>query len=383
MKFLCVPGGLVDSPNDDILYEIHIHNSMQTIGPLDLQVGFTLEKSVMMAVVLHPLPGNIRDSMPKIDVSAEAFQHGVWIRGGIFPWNDMGASSPSLHDIRVLTPTSTSPTILTSLGNVLLMSAGHIVLGNLVISAVDLTIPDPSCELSIPPFGKPLLPTAPVPMPAISVPIISISAGTVPPPAAVVSLEPQIDHAISAAIVTHWVTDKKSSIAIPKKAIGKRSHVSRSISKVTIADPRKGMPAHTYSKGDICTLIMAFSEKVAPGEVLFERNVFLSRPTKINMTYHNAAGKKKPHKSFPDLLDWLHAKQSLNFFVEMRTKCMDYLSSSDLASLGQPPMQPSTPIIPMVGAAVSTSPHGDEAELLLASDSEADDALVVGSDVDE
>ena len=23
MKFLCVPGGLVDSPNDDILYEMH------------------------------------------------------------------------------------------------------------------------------------------------------------------------------------------------------------------------------------------------------------------------------------------------------------------------------------------------------------------------
>ena len=34
MKFLCVPGGLVDSPNDDILYEMQIHNTMQTIGPL-------------------------------------------------------------------------------------------------------------------------------------------------------------------------------------------------------------------------------------------------------------------------------------------------------------------------------------------------------------
>ena len=149
MKFLCVPGGLVDSPNDDILYEMQMHNTMQTIGPLDMQVGFTLDKSSMMAVVLHPLPGNIRDSMPKIDVSPQACQHGVWIRGGIFPWNDMRASSPALHDIRVLTPTAKQPAILTSLGNVLLMSAGQVVLGNLVIAAVDPTIPDPSCELSI------------------------------------------------------------------------------------------------------------------------------------------------------------------------------------------------------------------------------------------
>ena len=65
MKFLCVPGGLVDSPNDDILYEMQMHNTMQTIGPLDMQVGFTLDKSSMMAVVLHPLPGNIRDSCPR------------------------------------------------------------------------------------------------------------------------------------------------------------------------------------------------------------------------------------------------------------------------------------------------------------------------------
>ena len=121
MKFLCVPGGLVDSPNDDILYEMQMHNTMQTIGPLDMQVGFTLDKSSMMAVVLHPLPGNIRDSMPKMDVSPQAFQHGVWIRGGIFPWNDMKASSPALHDIRVLTPTAKQPAILTSLGNILLM----------------------------------------------------------------------------------------------------------------------------------------------------------------------------------------------------------------------------------------------------------------------
>ena len=158
-------------------------------------------------------------------------------------------------------------------------------------------------------------------------------------------------------------------------------HVKRSIGKVTVADPRKGMFGRTYSKGDLGTLVMAFSEKVAPGEVLFERNVFPSRPTMMRMTYQNAAGKKKLHKSFSDLLDWLHAKQPLNFFVEMRTKCMDYLSSSDLASLGQPPMQPSTPMNPTVAAAASASPHGDEADLLLASDSE--DELVVGSDADE
>jgi hypothetical protein len=60
---------------------------------------------------------------------------------------------------------------------------------------------------------------------------------------------------------------------------------------------------------------------------------------------------------------------------------MDYLSASDLASLGQQPM-PSTPspIIPTIGAAASSSPHGDAAEMLLGSDSEDDDELVVGSD---
>ena len=65
----------------------------------------------------------------------------------------------------------------------------------------------------------------------------------------------------------------------------------------------------------------------------------------MRMSYQNAAGKKKLHKSFSDLLDWLHTKQPLNFFVEMRTKCMGYLSPSDLAFLGQQPM-PSTLIIP-------------------------------------
>ena len=103
----------------------------------------------------------------------------------------------------------------------------------------------------------------------------------------------------------------------------------------------------------------------------------------MRMTYQNAAGKKKLHKSFSDLLDWLHAKQPLNFYIGMRTKCMDYLSPSDLASLGQSPIQPSTPIVPTIGAAASASPHGDEAELMLASDSEDDDELVVGSDAEE
>ena len=300
------------------------------------------------------------------------------------------ASSPALHDIRVLTPTAKQPAILTSLGNVLLMSAGQVVLGNLVISAVDPTIPDPSCELSIPLFGKPLPPAAPVPMPA-SLPVIPMSTATAPPPAVVAAPPPAVvaapstmDSAISAT--THSVADSKI-VGIPKKAIVKKAlprvpHVKRSIGKVTVADPRKGMLGRTYSKGDLGTLVMAFSEKVAPGEVLeFERNVFPSRPTMMRMTYQNAAGKKKLHKSFSDLLDWLHAKQPLNFFVEMRTKCMDYLSSSDLASLGQPPMQPSTPMNPTAGAAASASPHGDEADLLLASDSE--DELVVGSDADE
>ena len=378
MKFLCVSGGLVDSPSDDILYEVQMHESMQTIGPLDMQIGFTVEKRGMMAVVLHPLPGNVRDSMPKMDVSPQAFQHGVWIRGGIFPWNDMKASSPALHDIRVLTPTAKQPAILTSLGNILLMSAGQVTLGNLVICAVDPTIPDPSCELSISSVGKPLPPAA---APPIIMPVLPITP--LPPLAVATPAAPPID---SSATTTHSVADSKP-FGIPKKAITKKAlprvpHVKRSIGKVAVADPRKGMLVRTYSKGDLGTLIMAFSEKVAPGEVLFERNVFPSRPTMMRMTYQNDAGKKKLHKSFSDLLDWLHAKQPLNFYIEMRTKCMDYLSPSDLASLGQPPMQPSTPN-PTASAAASASPHGDEADLLLASDSEDDDELVVGSDAEE
>ena len=184
-----------------------------------------------------------------------------------------------------------------------------------------------------------------------------------PPPVATLAALPT-DSAISAT--THSVADSKPvGMGIPKKAIAKKAlprvpHVKRSIGKVTVADPGKGMIGRTYSKGDLGTLVMAFSEKVAPGEVLFERNVFASRPTLMRMTYHTAAGKKKLHKSFSDILDWLHAKQPLNFFVEMRTKCMDYLSFSDLASLGQAPMQPSTPMNPTASAAASaSSPHGD------------------------
>ena len=97
------------------------------------------------------------------------------------------------------------------------------------------------------------------------------------------------------------------------------------------------------------------------------------------MSWHSLNGKKKLHKSLTDLLDWLHAKQSLDFFVEMRTKCMDYLSSSDLAALGM--QQPSTPINLSVGATVaSASPHGDEAEVLLRSDSEEEEDDVVDDD---
>ena len=98
----------------------------------------------------------------------------------------------------------------------------------------------------------------------------------------------------------------------------------------------------------------------------------------MRMTYHNAVGKKKLHKSFSDILDWLHAKQPLNFFVEMRTKCMDYLSPSDLATLGQP--APTTPTMLAICASSSASPRGDEANLLLGgSDSEDEDVVVSGS----
>ena len=243
MKFLCVPGGLVDAPNDDILYEVQVHNTMQTIGPLDMQIGFTLDMSSMMAVVLHPLPGNVRDSMPKMNVSPEAFQHGIWIRGGIFPWNDTNASSPAAHDIRVLTPTAKQPAILTFLGNILLMSAGQVALGNLVICAVDPTIPDSSCELSIAPFGKPLPPTA---APPIFMPVLPI---TPPLPSLAALAAPPID----SSVTTHSVADSKP-VGVPKKAIAKKAlprvpHVKRSIGKVTVADPRKSMIGRTYSKG--------------------------------------------------------------------------------------------------------------------------------------
>ena len=99
----------------------------------------------------------------------------------------------------------------------------------------------------------------------------------------------------------------------------------------------------------------------------------------MRMTYRNEAGKKKLHKSFSDILDWLHAKQPLNFFVEMRTKCMDYLSPSDLATLGQP--APTTPTGTLaICVSSSASPHSDEANLLLAGSDSEDDDVVSGSD---
>lgn len=218
--------------------------------------------------------------------------------------------------------------------------------------------------------------------------LISAAAATVPPSLAAnhivnnASSNGQVAYLASLAATETVVANssKPKPSGIPKKAIIKKAvprvpHVKRSIGKVTVADHSRGVTPRTYSKGDLGTLVMAFSEKVAPGEVVFERNVFPSRPTMLRMSYIDPNGKKKLHKSLTDLLDWLHAKQSLDFFVEMRTKCMDYLSSSDLAALGMPPMQqPSTPINLSVGATVaSASPHGDEAEVLLRSDSEEEE----------
>jgi hypothetical protein len=243
MKFLCVSGGLVDSPSDDILYEVQMHESMQTIGPLDMQIGFTVEKRGMMAVVLHPLPGNVRDSMPKIDVSDQAFQHGLWIRGGIFPWSDTLSSSTlsTLHDLRILAPTSKPPTILTSLGNVLLMAAGKVVVGKLAITECDPglpSIPDLSCDVSIPPFGKLSPPAVAAAMPAVPAPMpaaLPISAPVIDAPPISVNLA----NAVEAAITTHSVADKPPGPLkkpIVKKSLPRVPHVKRSIGKVTVAD---------------------------------------------------------------------------------------------------------------------------------------------------
>ena len=58
MKFLSVPGGLVESPNDDIHYEIQMHESTMSICAQDTQIGFSVVHDMrMLAVVLHPLPG--------------------------------------------------------------------------------------------------------------------------------------------------------------------------------------------------------------------------------------------------------------------------------------------------------------------------------------
>ena len=101
MKFLAVPGELVDPPNDDILYELQMHESTKSIRPLDMHISFTLNKGSFMAVVLHPMPGNVRDCMPKIDVTDTAYQHGLCIQGNRFPWND-GLSSSTSHTLRVV-----------------------------------------------------------------------------------------------------------------------------------------------------------------------------------------------------------------------------------------------------------------------------------------
>ena len=170
----------------------------------------------------------------------------------------------------------------------------------------------------------------------------------------------------------------KKPMGIKKASLPRVPHVKRRIGKVVVADT--GVTPRTFSKGDLGALMIAFSEKVAPGEVLFERNVFPSRPSMMRMSYKDAAGKKKLHKSFSDLLDWLHARQPLNFYTEMKTNCMKYLTPSDL--LGGQPAPASTPTIPTVGGS-SASPLADAAALLLGSDSESEDDEVVVVDSDE
>ena len=60
--------------------------------------------------------------------------------------------------------------------------------------------------------------------------------------------------------------------SINKKSLPRLPHSKRNIGKVTVADQARGVAPMTFSKGDIATLLIAFSKKVAPGAVLFERN---------------------------------------------------------------------------------------------------------------
>ena len=117
---------------------------------------------------------------------------------------------------------------------------------------------------------------------------------------------------------------------------------------------------------------------VAPDKVLFERNVFPSRPSMMRMTYSDDKGKKKLHKSFSDLLDWLHAQQPLNFYKEMTTNCMAYLKPSDLNLASASPGNS----IPTIGSSVS-SPHGEAAAALLGSDSDDSDEDIVEDDASD
>ena len=412
MKFLCVAGGgLIAAPNDDIVYEIQIHTSSRTYGLLDMKIGYAVHLESLVAIILHPIPGNVRDVVPKIDVSDMAFVHGLWIDDGIHLY-DMPTSSMQ-RDIRVLTPTSASVYTLYKLGNILLVDGkGKIIVGDLCITyrGDGNAPPDPSCRRKLtniigqcsgkqihsqspkavdadvsaspatvdafvhPSVSAPLPVSNPTPDPSAGV--VADAAAT-PPPVADAPHVTDLSAVTTAADIPSTVLPSKifqstmqasgaTKKAINKKALPRLPHAKRNIGKVTVADQARGIAPTTFSKGNIGTLLIAFSNKVAPGAVLFERNIYQGRPSKMCMTLQNQ-GKHKKLNSWSDLLDWLQSFQSLDFFAEMRTNCMDYLSPSDL------PHGLAQTVLPITPVASSSTTYGEEANLLFGSDSDDSD----------
>ena len=76
MKFLAAPGPLIAPPNDDIVYEVKLYADSDSIGVLDEQIGFTFAQGALHAVVLSPQPGNVRDSLPVMDVTDAVVTNG-------------------------------------------------------------------------------------------------------------------------------------------------------------------------------------------------------------------------------------------------------------------------------------------------------------------
>ena len=131
MKFLAVPGLLIAPPNDDIVYEVKLHTDSDSIGVLDMQIGFAFAQGGLHAVVLSPEPGNVRDSLPMIDVTLAAVSNSPII-GELHGWDSvLGKGS---HTLRVVLPTEVNPSMSVKLGNVFLKTPTSSVLGMLALT---------------------------------------------------------------------------------------------------------------------------------------------------------------------------------------------------------------------------------------------------------